>query len=546
MFAKRCSWIVLLAFVCAVQSQNNLFELSIVHINDFHARFEEVNTASVTCNPEKDEVCVGGFARTMTVLKRLLAERTNPLYLNAGDNFQGTLWYNIHKWNVTAEILNMLPADAMTIGNHEFDHGVEGVVPFLEHINSTVLLVNVDNSEEPEFKKFQKSMIIERSGRKIGLIGVILQTTYEIANTGNLIFADESETVREEAELLKQQGVNIIVVISHCGLDVDMEIAEKAGSDIDIIVGGHSHTFLYTGDHPTIPGTPQGEYPTVVTQPGGHKVLIVQAAAYTKFVGDIVLFFDEAGIIQRWEGNPVYLGADVVPDPEVVQALIPWKSAVAEQGGRRVGSSLVDLLKSNCNVAECNLGSLLADSMAAAFIPLAEPGHWTYGAVAMLAVGGIRVSMFKGGISYGSLMEVIPFENLLVCVKLRGDYLLGVLEYSVEKSWDEDKFNGANMLQLAGLRVEYNVTKPVGERVQAVEVRCYDCMVPSYSPLQPLKYYRVITNSFIVGGGDGFHLFPQHGRNKRFGPVDNVAFEDYLKQRSPVIQGIDGRIKLYT
>lgn len=304
---------VLLALTGVVRGQSDLFELSIVHINDFHARFEEVNTASVSCNPEKDEVCVGGYARTVTVLKKLLAERTNPIYLNAGDNFQGTLWYNIHRWNATVEFLNMVPADAMTIGNHEFDHGVEGVVPFLENINSTVLLVNVDNSEEPEFKKFQKSMMIERNGRKIGLIGVILQTTYDIANTGNLIFSDESETVREEAELLKQQGANIIVVISHCGLDVDKIIAENAGPDIDIIVGGHSHTFLYTGDHPTIPGTSQGEYPTVVTQQGGHKVLIVQAAAYTKFVGDIVLFFDEAGIIQRWEGNPVYLGADVVP-----------------------------------------------------------------------------------------------------------------------------------------------------------------------------------------------------------------------------------------
>lgn len=313
MFANQLSWIALLAFVCMAEGQSNLFELSVVHINDFHARFEEVNTASVTCSPEKGDVCVGGYARTMTVLKKLLAERTNAIYLNAGDNFQGTLWYNIHRWNVTVELLNMLPADAMTIGNHEFDHGVEGVVPFLEQINSTVLLVNVDNSKEPEFKNFKKSIIIERSGRKIGLIGVILRTTDDIANTGNLIFADESETVREEAQLLKQQGVNIIVVISHCGMDVDLIIAEKAGSDIDIIVGGHSHTFLYTGDHPTIPGTPQGEYPTVVTQAGGHKVLIVQAAAYTKFVGDIVLFFDEAGIIQRWEGNPVYLGADVVP-----------------------------------------------------------------------------------------------------------------------------------------------------------------------------------------------------------------------------------------
>ncbi|XP_062541986.1 apyrase [Armigeres subalbatus] len=546
MFSKLWLLFIILPLNRVVRGQSDLFELSIVHINDFHARFEEVNTASVTCTPGKDEVCVGGYARTVTVLKKLLAERTNPIYLNAGDNFQGTLWYNIHRWNVTVEFLNMVPADAMTIGNHEFDHGVEGVVPFLEQINSTVLLVNVDNSEEPEFNKFQKSMIIERSGRKIGLIGVILQTTYDIASTGNLIFADESETVRNEAELLKQQGVDIIVVISHCGLDVDKVIAANAGPEIDIIVGGHSHTFLYTGDHPTIPGTAQGEYPTVVTQQDGHQVLIVQAAAYTKFVGDIVLFFDEAGIIQRWEGNPVYLGAEVEQDPAVVEAMIPWKVAVDELGVRQVGSTVVDLLKSTCNYAECNLGSLIADSMVSAFISSADPGHWAYSAIAMIAVGGIRVSMFKGAINYANVIEVLPFENNLVCIELRGDYLLGVLEYSVEKSYDDDKFNGANMVQISGLKVVYNVTNPIGERVLSVDVLCYDCMVPSYSPLNPFKYYRVITNSFLVGGGDGFTILTERGRNKRVGPIDNVAFESYLKQRSPVMQGVDGRIKVYT
>ncbi|XP_055626265.1 apyrase [Toxorhynchites rutilus septentrionalis] len=536
----------LVALMCVTRAQQSFYELSLVHINDFHARFEDVNTASVSCDSDKDEVCVGGYARTVTVLKRLLAERTNPIYLNAGDNFQGTLWYNIHRWNVTVEFLNKLPADAMTIGNHEFDHGVEGVVPFLENINSPVLLVNVDSSEEPEFKKYQKSLIIERSGRKIGIIGVILSTTDTIAHTGNLKFANETETVRAEAEKLKQQGVNIIIVLSHCGLDVDEEIAANVGDDIDIIVGGHSHTFLYSGDHPTIPGKSQGEYPTIVTQRSGHKVLIVQAAAYTKFVGDIVLFFDDAGIIQRWQGNPVYLGADVVPDAEIVQALIPWKRAVDEQGNRRVGTAAVDLLKTTCGNGECNLGSFVADSMVAAFVPQAEHGHWTYASVAVISVGGIRVSMFRGELSFKNLIEVIPFENNLVCVDLRGDHLLGVLEYSVEKSWDEDRFNGANMLQVAGLRVEYNVTEPIGRRVVAVEVLCHDCMVPRYEPLKPLKSYRVVTNSFIAGGGDGFVTFPKHGLNRRVGPVDIEAFEDYTKKRSPIIQGIDGRIKVYT
>ncbi|XP_058457931.1 apyrase-like [Malaya genurostris] len=549
MIRKHLLFLVLCALAWSVQGQENLYELSIIHINDFHARFEEVDTASVTCDSSTGAVCVGGYARTVTVVKQLLAERTNPMYFNAGDNFQGTLWYNLHRWNATVEFLNMLPADAMTLGNHEFDHGLDGIIPFMEHIDSPVLMVNVDNSEEPRFGNYQKSMVVERNGREIGIIGVILrgmEEITEVGSTGKLVFEDEIETVKAEAEALKQQGVDIIIVLSHCGIETDQEIAAHAGPEIDIIIGGHSHTFLYTGEHEEIPGVAKDEYPVVVTQSGGHKVLIVQAAAYTKLVGDIVLFFDEAGIIQQWRGNPVYLGADVVPDPEVAQALIPWKQAVDEAGGRRIGFTAVSLLKSTCGYAECNLGSFVADSMVAAFVPLAEPGHWTYASIAVVAVGGLRVSMFKGAISFKNLIEVLPFENMLVCVELRGDRLIGMLEYAVEKSWDEDKFNGANMLQMSGLRVEYNVTNPVGQRVLAVEVLCYDCLVPKYEPLNALKYYRVVTNSFIAGGGDGFSMFPEYGRNKQNGPIDVDALEKYTKEHSPIMQGIDGRVKVYT
>ncbi|XP_052859943.1 apyrase-like [Anopheles cruzii] len=527
-------------------AQEQLFPLSIVHINDFHARFEEVNTGSATCDPAVEQ-CVGGYARTVTVVKQLLAERPNAIYLNAGDNFQGTLWYNIHRWNVTAEFLNMLPADAMTIGNHEFDNGVEGVVPFLNNIASPVLLVNVDNSEEPEFNRFTKSLVLERSGRRIGVIGVILNTTDVIANTGRLVFHDEVATVRQEAEQLTEQGCDIIVVLSHCGLDVDVKIAANVGPLVDIIVGGHSHTFLYTGDHPTIPMTAVGEYPTVVEQqPGGHRVLIVQASSYTKLVGDIILYFDAQGVIQRWEGNPVYLGTEVVPDAAVMAALPPWKVAVDEIGNRKIGSTGVDLPKSTCGYGECNLGSLIAESMVAAFVPSAEPGHWTYAAVAVLAVGGIRVGLLRGDLAFKNLIEVIPFENVLICFDMRGDHLIELMEYGVEQRRDEERFNAANMLQVSGLRVVYNVTNPIGDRVLSLDVLCHDCAVPRYEPVEPFRKYRVITNSFLAGGGDGFTMFERYGQQRVLGPVDIDAFEAYVRDKSPILQGTDGRITVHT
>lgn len=175
----------------------------------------------------------------------------NPIFVNAGDNFQGTLWYNIGRWNVTQQILNMHPADVQTIGNHDFDHDIEGVVPYLEYTldKTPTVISNIDDSDEPTIQeKYQKSHVITKFGRKVGVIGAILRTTNTIAKTGNLRFSNEAAAVRAEAERLKtEEGVNVIVVLSHCGLDRDREIARNGG-DIDIIVGGHSHTFLFSGD----------------------------------------------------------------------------------------------------------------------------------------------------------------------------------------------------------------------------------------------------------------------------------------------------------
>ena len=143
-------------------------------------RFEETNVNSTTCKPDEGDVCIGGYARVVSKVRELKAAKAhlNPIYLNAGDNFQGTLWYNIYRWNATSHFLNLEPADALTIGNHEFDHGVEGVVPFLQTINSPVVISNVDHTEEPEMEGlYTKSIIINKYDRRIGVIGVILNST---------------------------------------------------------------------------------------------------------------------------------------------------------------------------------------------------------------------------------------------------------------------------------------------------------------------------------------------------------------------------------
>lgn len=133
----------------------------------------------------------------------------------------------------------------------------------------------------------------------------------EIADIGKLKLSNESLAVRAEAAKLKQQGVDIIIVLSHCGLDTDYIIARNAGPDVDVIVGGHSHTFMYTGENSPGPDKPYDDYPAVVTHDDGHQVLIVQASAYMKYVGDITVYFDKQGKVAGWEGEPIFLDTDV-------------------------------------------------------------------------------------------------------------------------------------------------------------------------------------------------------------------------------------------
>lgn len=136
----------------------------------------------------------------------------------------------------------------------------------------------------------------------------------DIAHTENLRFYNESEIVRRESMLLKEQGVNIIIVLSHCGLDVDYQIAKDAAPFVDVIVGGHSHTFMYTvkdGESAPGPDRARDDYPAVVENENGHKVLIVQASAYMKYVGDLVVYFDQDGRVVTWEGNPIYLDTHI-------------------------------------------------------------------------------------------------------------------------------------------------------------------------------------------------------------------------------------------
>ncbi|XP_014218115.1 apyrase [Copidosoma floridanum] len=523
--------------------QDKYFELSVIHFNDFHARFVETSAVSGTCRKTDD--CIAGLARLLTESRKLMRERPNAIFLNAGDHYMGTLWYNVHTWNATVYFLNKLPHDAINVGNHDFDDGIEGLVPFLQRFNKPVVVTNIDDSEEPTIQGyFKNSTIITRGNQRIGVIGVILQSTSTLAKTGKLKFLDEIESVNAEATRLKAKGVDIIIVLSHCGLDVDRKIAANC-PDIDVIVGGHSHTFLYTGT-PPFNDKPEDEYPVVVKQNRTDRtVLIVQAAAFTKYLGNLTVWFDSRGEVADWEGNPILLDKKIVQDPELLEELKPWQEAVDAKGLVQVGVTESFLNGTYCRAEECNLANLITDAMVYAYVNKSDnPNYWTYAAISCTNAGGVRNDILPGPITYGDVATVQPFDNTWDVVELKGEDLRTTLEESVAFSKNPKQFWGVRFLQWSGVRVVYNLTKPAYSRIVSVKVRCQKCSQPVFEVLHDDEWYRLILPTFVLNQGDNITTIAMKQRNHQIGRLDVPQIINYIEKISPVDYKVDGRLTL--
>jgi len=273
------------------------YSLTILHTNDFHARFEPISKYDSGCGEEDNAEgkCFGGSARLVTAVEAARARSNNSILVDGGDQFQGTLFYTYYKGALAAEMMNKLGYDGMTVGNHEFDDGPEVLRGFMDSVDFPIVMSNADVSgEELLAGALQKSAVIERGGEKIGLIGLTPQNTDELASPGeNVIFTDPVDAVQQEVDKLTAEGVNKIIVLSHSGYLTDQRVAAET-TGVDIIVGGHSNTYLSnTSDKAA------GPYPTMV-----GDTAIVQAYAYGKFLGELNVTFDDEGNVTAAVGEP--------------------------------------------------------------------------------------------------------------------------------------------------------------------------------------------------------------------------------------------------
>jgi len=506
------------------------FQLTILHINDLHSRLEPINKFDSTCSAKESAAgeCFGGIARVKSAIdgKRKDLAAANLLVLDAGDQFQGSLYYSTFKSAPVAEFMNGIGFDAMAIGNHEFDDGPAELDKLIGAVKFPIISGNTVAAKGSLLDgKYKGYVIKEIGGQKVAVVSVLATDTSETSSPGkDITFEDEITYLQKAVKEIEAEGADKIIALTHVGYVKDQEIASKVDG-IDVIVGGHSHTYLSSTDDKA-----SGPYPTLVKSPSGVEVPIVTAYAYSKYLGDLTVTFDDKGVVTAAKGAPLLLDASVTPDEGYAARVTELGKPLEELKTKVVGSSAdaIDGDRKSCRAVECSMGNLVAD---AALDRVAGQGI----TISIANGGGLRASIDAGDVTMGEVLTVLPFQNTIATFQIDGAGIKEALENGVSQV-DE---GAGRFPQVSGLKYTFDRSKPVGSRVTVVEVKEGD----AYVPLDPAKTYGVVTNNYVRGGGDGFKTFAEKAVNAYdFGPNLEDTVAEYLTTHNPYKPFTEGRI----
>lgn len=502
--------------------------IHLLHINDLHSRIQPINRFDSTCSAEDDAAgeCFGGVARVATAINTLRGELEaageNVLVLDAGDQFQGSLFYTTFKGDVEAEFMEAIGFDVMAVGNHEFDDGPENLARFAGMTSFPIISGNLDLSQSNilDDEMIPDHVILDVNGTQVGVISALAVDTAETSSPGpTIIFQDEIEALQADVDALTEAGVNIIIALTHVGLPQDIRIAE-AVTGIDVIVGGHSHTYLSSSDPDRA-----GAYPTMATNPDGDFVPIVQAYAYSKYLGHLEVTFDDDGDVVYASGDTMVLDASVTPDPAIAARVAELGGPIEEAMAVVIGESsdVIEGSRDVCRAMECAMGNLVADAM---LDRVAAQGI----DVAIQNGGGLRATIDAGEITMGEVFTVLPFQNTLATFQLTGAGIVEALENGVSQVAD----GAGRFPQVSGMTYTFDLSQEPGSRISNVTI--------AGEALDLEATYGVVSNNYMRGGGDGYSSFTTAENAYDFGPGLEQVVADFISAAGTYTPYTDGRI----
>jgi 5'-nucleotidase / UDP-sugar diphosphatase len=501
------------------------YKLRIIHTNDHHARIEPV-TGGTPPAPIH-----GGVSRRKTLIDAIRDEGGNQVLIDAGDVFQGTLWFTQYLGQADLEFYNAMGYEAMTIGNHEFDKGQQPLADFIKRANFPVLSANIAIAADvpaPIAGLFKPWIVKEIGGQKIGIFGLTTEETPAISSPGpGIMFTNYLEAARKAVADLKAQGVNKIIALTHIGITFDRELARQVDG-IQVIIGGHSHTPMGPQVAPPDSNRP---YPEVIASPSNKPVIMATDWEWGRWLGDLTVGFDANGdITSVVAAQPTEVLPSIEPNQGFEDRINVLAAPLTGLRTKQAGETAVALngARADVRTKETNLGNLIADAML-------EKGRPAGAQVALMNGGGIRTSIDAGPITLGELLDVQPFSNQLSLVTLTGAQLKEALENGVSQI----ETVAGRFAQVSNMRYSYDPALAVGSRVTGVQIGDGK---RGYTALDPAGSYRVATINFLLAGGDGYTVLTQGTNKLDTGLLDVEVTTEYIVARSPVNPQVEGRI----
>ncbi len=570
------------------ESPDEHFELTVLHVNDHHSHLEphqfELDVSALqlpTRGAEGEQlrkvtVTHGGFPLLAGAVKQLTASTPNAITVHAGDAITGTAYYSLLGGAADAALMNSICFDAMAAGNHEFDGGDSGFAAFIDALwagncKTPVLAANVAPGPHSALAAgyLQPHTVLERGGERIGIVGIVSadKTQNSSRPDPDTRFLNELATAQRHIDKLTTAGINKIILLTHLGYARDLALAREL-RDVDVIVGGDSHSLLGDASLAGFGLRPVGPYPTRTIDALGQPVCVVQAWEYARLLGALSVSFDSKGVVTRCSGAPVlpfaehynYAAADgnvatlpaddtalvsgllrqngvmlpVRADAGADATLAGYRTRLGDLAGTMIAQAEEDLCRDYlpgtgrsllCPAATSwrhggDISQLVSVSMLAA-TPTA--------AIALQNAGGVRRDIARGDISIADVFALLPFSNTLVTLELTGREIVAVLEEALEHALSSPANAGAYPYA-AGLRYAVDATRTQGERLSAVEVNPQ--LAGSWQPLALGSSYTVVSNDFIASGKDGYTLLGQkfdRGEYEATYTEYAQAFIDYLR-----------------
>ncbi|MBU0506336.1 MAG: bifunctional metallophosphatase/5'-nucleotidase [bacterium] len=514
------------------------FTLTIAHINDTHAHIEPSNL-KLTFENKTQKVEAGGLARLVTKVKQLRADNKNFLFLHAGDLFQGTLYFKLFNGFADKYFFELAGLDAMVLGNHEFDKDTSTLEKFAAKSNFPLLSANIDFTTAEGLKKHIKPYIIKSfSQEKVGIIGLTTQDTTHIAlGAKNIIFQDPITTAKKYIQELKNMGINKIILLTHLGINEDQVLAQNL-TDVDLIIGGHSHTVL--GDFEGIGITTTAPYPLVLKDAAKKEVLIVQAWNFAYILGRIDLTFNAQGEVTHYQGQPILMLGE-----KTQLATLPFTEVISEDPVAKEKlqefTKQLDNLKNNV-VATADEDLIRGLNMGPGPI-IADAMLWKTKALdvqaAIINTGGTRDDLLKGPITIATAYTVLPFENTYIVMDLTGQEIIDVIEDNTTVQFTKGRIIPVNV---AGLKYDVFINSKQGQRIQNVFIRNENDI---YVSIDKNKTYRIVTVNFLAQGGD-YNDTLKNAKGYRYdtGFIETEGFIDYIRMKKTISNITEKRIDI--